>query len=664
MMPPTRESSILHLSYWLPTPIFSSFIDPLLLTTKNSTTQMQIDPNQSSQWMTDFHKQIVRGKSVVLHGNLSDYFILNGEVCKVREFLDRYFDELKLTIIADYDIADGLKFFRPEMHDTFRKHLTQAVQSSPSIPGRTMPSAGGNAATDFRLPELAFAALKQVLAQSTDPTSVCIYFADRLASDPKRFDASERQLMVQLGKLLESKAEISSGSCVGFWNTLVILSTELSALPEWLYRNNPHLALVHVRKPDREERRILLNFLLPQFHEGVQKQPKNIEDDVSRLVELTEGMTACDLNAMRRTSVAEKIGLDQPKVLVDFFKYGQREDPYEKLDSAKLKSAREALQQRVIGQEKAVDAVVEMLISARVGIEMTDAQSHRAKPRGIFFFVGPTGVGKTELAKALTEMIFGDEQAFARFDMSEYKEQHTAQRLTGSPPGYVGFDEGGQLTNRMIERPFSVLLFDEIEKAHPQVLDYFLQILEDGRLTDSKGQTAYFSQSVIIFTSNIGSDSMADLLDGNSVISNESPTYEKLEAHFKECVRLHFVQEIKRPELFNRIGENVLAFDMLRPRCVDGITSKFLKLMAGFSEQKRGIKLDFSDGMVEKCMRDTMTQKQNALNGGRGIRNQLEAQVLRPLSRWIFENEIGSGASLRVSMSALGTLDVATESQQ
>jgi ATP-dependent Clp protease ATP-binding subunit ClpA len=140
-----------------------------------------------------------------------------------------------------------------------------------------------------------------------------------------------------------------------------------------------------------------------------------------------------------------------------------------------------------------------MLTNAKVGISMSQVSGRNSKPKGVFFFVGPTGVGKMELAKSLSRLIFGDEEAFLRFDMSEYKEEHAAEKLAGAPPGFVGYEEGGQLTNKILERPYRILLFDEIEKAHPKVLDKFLQILEDGRLTDGKGQTAYFNQTVIIW---------------------------------------------------------------------------------------------------------------------------------------------------------------------
>ena len=156
------------------------------------------------------------------------------------------------------------------------------------------------------------------------------------------------------------------------------------------------------------------------------------------------------------------------------------------------------------GQRPAVTKTIDILMRSVMGLTGAQARASGNRPRGVLFFAGPTGVGKTELAKTLTQLIFGDERAYIRFDMSEFAEEHTGARLLGAPPGYIGYDAGGELTNAVREKPFSVVLFDEIEKAHPRILDKFLQILEDGRLTDGRGETAYFSEAILVFTSNLG----------------------------------------------------------------------------------------------------------------------------------------------------------------
>src|ERR1700733_7594927 len=217
----------------------------------------------------------------------------------------------------------------------------------------------------------------------------------------------------------------------------------------------------------------------------------------------------------------------------------------------KLLQMEQNLRRRVIGQEEAVVAVSNAIRRARAGLQ--DAN----RPIGSFLFLGPTGVGKTELAKALAEFLFDDESAIVRIDMSEYQERHTVARLIGAPPGYVGYDEGGQLTEAVRRRSYSCVLFDEIEKAHADVFNILLQVLDEGRLTDSKGRTVDFKNTVIIMTSNIGSQ---HILDYQLQAANSSDdVYEQMKAKVMEALRAHF-----RPEFLNRIDETVV-FHALTP---------------------------------------------------------------------------------------------------
>jgi ATP-dependent Clp protease ATP-binding subunit ClpB len=199
------------------------------------------------------------------------------------------------------------------------------------------------------------------------------------------------------------------------------------------------------------------------------------------------------------------------------------------------------LHKRVIGQDEAVELVTEAIIRSKAGIK------DPTKPIGSFLFLGPTGVGKTELAKALAENLFDDENNMVRIDMSEYMEKYSVSRLIGAPPGYVGYDEGGQLTEAVRRRPYSVVLFDEVEKAHPDVFNILLQVLDDGRITDSQGRTVDFKNTILIMTSNIGSQYLLDGMDENGNISQES------QSAVLEDLRAHF-----RPEFLNRLDEIIM----------------------------------------------------------------------------------------------------------
>lgn len=261
--------------------------------------------------------------------------------------------------------------------------------------------------------------------------------------------------------------------------------------------------------------------------------------------------------------------------------------------------------------------------------------SSSMKPKGVMFFAGPTGTGKTELAKTMAECVFGDESACIRFDMSEFSQSHSDQRLLGAPPGYVGYEAGGQLTNAVRNRPFSILLFDEIEKAHPSILDKFLQILEDGRMTDGQGNTVYFSECVIIFTSNLGIYTLD--AQGNR-IANVSPDmpYSEVSQQVRSAVERYFKLDLGRPEILNRIGENIEVFDFIRPDTAAAILKAQLKKISINLKTEHKIILSFSNKAYQFLIEKALG---NLENGGRGVGNVVESCLINPLARHLFEHQ-------------------------
>ena len=302
--------------------------------------------------------------------------------------------------------------------------------------------------------------------------------------------------------------------------------------------------------------------------------------------------------------------------------------------SSLLQSEREKLMQledilhlRVIGQDEAVGAVADAVIRARSGIK----DPHR--PIGSFIFLGPTGVGKTELSRALAEALFDDERNMIRLDMSEYMEKHAVARLLGAPPGYVGYDEGGQLTEAVRRQPYSVVLFDEIEKAHPDVFNALLQILDDGRLTDGKGRTVDFRNAIIIMTSNIGSQEIL-------AYQGRGGDFEEMKKSVLAMLRAHF-----RPEFLNRVDETIV-FKALDLDQIGKIAELLLRRLAIRIRASTGLHLSWEDEAVAYLGR----KGYDPSYGARPLKRVIQQAVETPLARRIIADEVSRGHSIALVM--------------
>jgi ATP-dependent Clp protease ATP-binding subunit ClpB len=308
--------------------------------------------------------------------------------------------------------------------------------------------------------------------------------------------------------------------------------------------------------------------------------------------------------------------------------------PVEKMLSGereKLLQMEENLRRRVVGQEEAVVAVSNAIRRARAGLQDPN------RPIGSFLFLGPTGVGKTELTKALAEFLFDDESALVRIDMSEYMEKHTVSRLIGAPPGYVGYDEGGSLTEAVRRRPYQVILFDEVEKAHPDVFNVLLQVLDDGRLTDGQGRTVDFRNTLIVLTSNLGGEAIANLPDDADI--------EKARPAVMEAVRHAF-----RPEFLNRLDE-ILLFRRLSRDDMTGIVEiQLARLRHLLVDRKITLELD---GAATAWLADA---GYDPVYGARPLKRVIQRELQNPLAQQILEGRIPDGATVKVTASPLGLL--------
>ena len=300
----------------------------------------------------------------------------------------------------------------------------------------------------------------------------------------------------------------------------------------------------------------------------------------------------------------------------------------------RLNELEDDLHERVVGQEAAVEVVADTIRRARVGLSEGD------RPLGSFLFLGPTGVGKTELVKALSERLFATEKALVRIDMSEFREPHTVARLIGSPPGYVGYGDGGQLTEPVRRRPYSVILLDEIEKAHPEVWNVLLQVMDDGRLTDGEGRTVDFTNAVIVMTSNLGAGKAKR---GIGFTASE-PAAEA--ARMEDAAKQAFL-----PEFINRIDE-IVTFESLTPDHVQAIAAQMVGRVAERLHAERGIQLTVDEAYVTELARDGFDEAYGARPLQRHIRRTLE----KTLTRAILAGDITDGDRVRVG--ADGTVAV------
>ena len=313
--------------------------------------------------------------------------------------------------------------------------------------------------------------------------------------------------------------------------------------------------------------------------------------------------------------------------------------PVQKLaesESARLNKLEQTLHKRVVGQEEAVSAVAKAIKRGRVGLK------DPKRPIGSFLFLGPTGVGKTELSKALAEALFGNENAMIRVDMSEYMEKHSVAKMIGSPPGYVGHDDGGQLSEQVRRHPYSVILFDEIEKAHPDVFNILLQVLDDGHITDSQGRKVDFRNTVIIMTSNAGAQAIIDPKKlGFNAKEDAAGDYKRMKSNVMNEIKLIF-----RPEFLNRIDE-ILVFHPLDKEQMRKIVSMMCRELARRAKDQLGIKLDIRDSVKSHIVETGTDKKYGARPLRRAVQNQLEDKLAEAL----LSGEITRDSEVAVGMS-------------
>lgn len=593
-------------------------------------------------WLDRFDRECGIKNSIIVYGNTTDIMFSqkNGKYETVIKCMaDRLLSKGYKNIIK-WDRVDGIDYTLTNkcVIDDMVETVPNNDKSNDYDMGddEEFNNNGGsiklNAIEDF------FCFLLKVIKEKSTKNAFILDYSDYIFGNSNSLSEKERDWLSILGKALQeaNSYDMLDEKFEDVSNVIVLITQKLSYIPPAFYLNNPMVSNINITVPGRAERENFVNNNYSCLRINKDLRANNgikFNDFIDALDGFTIKDIAQIMKLSRQTSIdSEPLSFEK---LINLYKYGEKASPWEELSKDKLATIEDRLKERVKGQDEAIEKVKAVIIRAYTGFSGLQHSAKQKKPKGTLFFVGPTGVGKTELAKALAEFLFGDENACIRFDMSEFNHEHSDQRLVGAPPGYVGYEEGGQLTNAIKEKPFCVLLFDEIEKAHGKILDKFLQILEDGRLTDGKGETVYFSESIIIFTSNIGA----------SQIRSEQPAKE-VKTEFINKVKEHFVDGLGRPELLNRIGDNIVAFNFIDNLEVFTEIAKIkFKAVENFVKERYKAALVFED---EDMAFKVIAEKAGVANGGRGILNIIESTLVNPLSNFIFDNYDIIGANSRI----------------